>query len=167
VEPSSSPPLLLLLLLLLAWACDAAAETLFLTHAGLSSSAVDRETPARNATDGDVASGISTVHFAATEKRYPWMAVDLGVPAKVYNVEVFGRKADAACHFHLLADAGVDCAAGVVQENIMRGGAIEAGVSLSIDWTAERTCPHDLPSGVDAHTDAQPVRSVVARPFVV
>jgi hypothetical protein len=127
MAPSSSPPLLLLLLLLLARACDAAAETLFLTHGGLSSSAVDRETPARNALDGDVASGISTVHFAATEKRYPWMAVDLGDPAKV---EVFGRKADAACHFHTRRDAGADCAAVVVQENLMRGGAIEAGGSL-------------------------------------
>jgi len=115
MAPSSSPPLLLLLLLRIAGECDAAAETLFLTHAGVSSSAVDLDSPARNALDGDVASGISTVHFAATEKRYPWLVVDLGCPAKDDTVEVFGHKADAACHFHTRGAAGADCAAGVVQ----------------------------------------------------
>ena len=129
LAPSSSP-LLLLLLLLLARAFGAAAETVFLTHAGLSSSAVVLDSPPRNAVDSDIASGISTLHFAATEQRYPWLAIDLGGPAKVDTVEVFGHKADAACHFHTRRDAGADRDAGAVQEHHVHAGADEAGGSL-------------------------------------
>jgi len=153
LAPFSSPPLLLLLLLLLARACDAAAETMFLTHAGVSASAVDLDSPARNAVDGDIA---KNMHFAETEKRYPWLAVDLGGLAKVTTVEVFGHKADAACDFHMLKDAGADCDACVVQENHMYGDANEAGGYLRTTTRTQNGRARTTgPSGVDARTDAR------------
>jgi len=164
MAPSSLAPLLLLLL---ARACCATATatadnpvllTKLLTHAGVSvsSSGADLDSPARNAVDGDVAGS----HFAATEKSYPWLAVDLGGLAQVTTVEVFGHKADAACDFHLLKDAGAKCdsttttatvtATGVQGKHMFEYRGANEGAIIGVSSTA---CPEER-VGADAASGA-------------